>query len=79
MFHPSKYIHLPLFVFSFLLGLLAVYIMGDGATRKIYVYPTPENVAFFQYRDDNQTCYEAAPTEVTCPSDRSQLAKNHIL
>ena len=78
MLHITKYISLPLFLLSFILGLLGVYIMGYGETRKIFVYPTPENVSQLQYRDANQTCYEATPKSIACPADRDQISKTHV-
>ena len=44
-------------------------------SRKIYVYPTPENVDKIQYRDKTNTCFSMKQTEVQCPKDESKITK----
>jgi|UniRef100_A0A6C0AU14 hypothetical protein len=70
----SKYINIPLFLLSLAFGLFAVYITLPD-TRKIYVYPTPENVGVLQYKDKTDTCFSFKQTEVTCPSSDSEITK----
>jgi hypothetical protein len=43
--------------------------------RKIYVYPTPENIAVLQYRDNTNSCFEFNQKEVACPRDESKIKK----
>lgn len=69
-----KYINFPVFFFSLVFGLFAVYVtMPD--TRKIYVYPTPENVSILQYKDKTDTCFSFKQQEVKCPNDESDITK----
>ena len=69
-----KYINITVFLISLAFGLFAVYItMPD--TRKIYVYPTPENVALLQYKDKTDTCFSFKQTEVTCPKNENDISK----
>ena len=69
-----KYINIPVFLISLAFGLFAVYItMPD--TRKIYVYPTPENVALLQYKDKTDACFSFKQTEVTCPKNENDISK----
>uniref|UniRef100_A0A6C0D4K2 Uncharacterized protein n=1 Tax=viral metagenome TaxID=1070528 RepID=A0A6C0D4K2_9ZZZZ len=70
----SKYINIPLFLVSLVIGLFAVYVTLPD-TRKIYVYPTPENVGVLQYKDKTDTCFSFKQTEVTCPSSDSEISK----
>jgi hypothetical protein len=70
----SKYINIPLFILSLAFGLFAVYVTLPD-TRKIYVYPTPENVDILQYKDKTDTCFSFKQTEVTCPSSNSEITK----
>ena len=70
----SKYINIPLFLVSLVFGLFAVYVTLPD-TRKIYVYPTPENVDILQYKDKTDTCFSFKQTEVTCPSSNSEITK----
>ena len=70
----SRYINVPVFIVALLLGLCAVYFtMPD--TRKIYVYPTPENVELLQYRDKSQNCFSLQQTEVKCPFNDMGVTK----
>ena len=69
-----KYINFPVFFFSLVFGLFAVY-MTMPDTRKIYVYPTPENVSILQYKDKTDTCFSFKQQEVTCPTDESEITK----
>lgn len=70
----SKYINVPVFITSLLIGLFIVYLhMPDS--RKIYVYPTPENVDFMQYKDKAGNCFSYKAVEVGCPKNDNQLAK----
>ena len=69
-----KYINIPVFLISLAFGIFAVYItMPD--VRKIYVYPTPENVGILQYRDKTDTCFSFKQLEVTCPANESEISK----
>lgn len=43
-------------------------------TRKIYVYPTPENVGVLQYKDKTDTCFSFKQTEISCPTDESEIS-----
>jgi hypothetical protein len=69
-----NYINFPIFLVSLAFGLFAVYItMPD--TRKILVYPTPENVSILQYRDKTSTCFSFKQTEVSCPKNEGDITK----
>lgn len=70
----TKYINIPFFLISFLFGLFAMYItMPD--TRKIFIYPTPENVAILQYRDKTGNCFSFKEKVVECPIDEKDISK----
>jgi hypothetical protein len=69
-----KYINFPVFVISLIVGLYAVYITLPD-TRKIFVYPTPENISLLQYRDKTNTCFSVTQKEVTCPKNESEISK----
>lgn len=70
----SKYIDFKIFLFSLVFGLFAVY-MTAPTMRKIYVYPSPENINILQYKDKTDTCFSFQQTEVKCPSDKSLISK----
>ena len=69
-----KYVNVPAFILSLAFGLFAVYITAEDA-RKIYVYPTPENVQLLQYRDKTGTCFNYKQTKVNCPKDAKDISK----
>lgn len=68
-----KFINLPVFIISLALGLFAVYVTIPD-TRKIYVYPTPENVQRLQYRDKTNTCFSLKHNQVECPKNESDIS-----
>lgn len=67
-----KFLHIPTFALSFLLGIVAVYMYNEGQTRKIYVYPTPENIQKLQYRDGADNCFEFRQSEVACSGPKEK-------
>jgi len=74
MINFCKYINIPVFLISFAFGLFAVYIFLPD-TRKIYVYPSPENVDMLLYRDKTDKCFKFTETEVECPSNTDDIFK----
>lgn len=69
-----KYVNIPVFLISLAIGIFIVYTtLGDS--RKIYIYPTPENVDLIQYRDKTGSCFGYQQTEIECPTDISKIAK----
>lgn len=61
-----KYIHLPLFIFSFIIGFIFVYILGPDK-KVMYIYPTPFNNSTYQFRDKVDNCYEFKSNKSKCP------------
>jgi len=70
----SKFINFKLFFLSLVFGLFAVY-MTIPDSRKILVFPTPENVSLLQYKDKSDTCFSFKQTEVECPKNENEIAK----
>jgi len=71
----SKYINVPVFFVSLVVGLLIVYFTMQNDLRKIYVYPTPENVDLMQYRDKAGNCFVYKSVDTPCPKNDTKLAK----
>jgi len=67
-----NYISLPIFVISFAIGLLFVYMFGPE-TKTIYVYPTPENVDKILYKDKANNCFQFEEETIDCPSDPTKI------
>jgi hypothetical protein len=68
-----KYVNIPIFLISLAFGFFAVYVTAPN-TRKIYVYPTPENAQLLQYRDKTNTCFSIKQKEVTCPANSGDIS-----
>ena len=75
MFKLSKLINIYVFIVSVIVGFICVYLTGEGENRKIYIYPTPENIDIIQYKDATSTCFEFVQTEIQCPINKSQISK----
>jgi hypothetical protein len=73
-FNFMRFINVPVFLASFVFGLIAVYITVDD-TRRIFVYPTPDNVAAIQYRDKAGTCFDFKSKGVKCPTNSWDISK----
>lgn len=67
-----KFIDLRIFLISLVIGIFAVY-MTMPDTRKIYVYPTPDNVDILQYRDKTNACFSVKQKEVACSNKISDI------
>ena len=62
----SKYVHIPVFIASFAIGLFFVYVLGPE-TKTIYIYPSPQNYMNTQYKDNANQCFQFKPIETKCP------------
>jgi len=67
----TKYISFPIFLVSFAIGLFITYIRGMDM-KVVYIYPTPDNINNYLYKDAADNCFTYKPIEVKC----SMSAKN---
>jgi hypothetical protein len=67
-----KYISIPLFIASFLIGLVYIYLSAPP-TRNIIIYPTIDNMDKFQYKDRAENCFTFIPHEKKCPFISSSI------
>ena len=63
-----KFINVPVFIASLAIGLFFVYVYAPNS-RKIYVYPTPNNVDMVQYKDALGNCFYYKQQKVKCPKN----------
>ena len=68
-----SYISLPVFLVSFAIGIFFVYILGPDM-KKIYIYPSPENVGKILFKDKADNCFYFNQEEVKCPTDKSLIS-----
>lgn len=67
-----KYISVPIFIISFLIGMVYIYI-SSPPTRSILIYPTVDNVNKFQYVDKAENCFSFDAKEAKCPFNTGPL------
>ena len=72
MIKLTKLFSLPIFIISFILGLIFIN-LSEKPSKIIYVYPTPDNVHKFEYKDKAENCFEYEATLVNCPSDLKKI------
>lgn len=68
----NSYISLPIFLASFVIGLIFVYILGPDM-KTVYVYPSPENVGKILFKDKANNCFYFNQQTVECPTDESLI------
>lgn len=69
-----NYISLPIFLISFAIGLLFIYLMGPEM-KTIYIYPSPENVDKVLFKDKAENCFYFEEENVECPKDEKFISK----
>ena len=62
----SKYISIPVFLSSFVIGIIFIYFLGPDI-KTIYKYPSPANYKDILYKDKVDQCYQFKLTEGQCP------------
>ena len=67
-----KFIDFRIFLISLAVGLFYIYISGDNK-KTIIIYPTPDNINEYQYKDKTDNCFSYELNEVTCPTDTNLL------
>ena len=65
-----KYIDFRIFIISLAIGLFYIYI-SDDYKQTIIIYPTPDNVNEYQYKDKSNNCFSYEMNEIECPSDEN--------
>jgi hypothetical protein len=71
-FAITKYINLPVFFFSVAIGIFVV-CMTDPFQRKVYLYPSPDNIDILQYKDKTGACFVYEQTAVDCPAKTTKI------
>ena len=69
-----KYINLPVFLISLVLGAIFIH-MSAEPTETVLVYPTPENAGKYQYIDKSGNCYHYKAEKLPCPKEKKLLQR----
>ena len=69
-----KYISIPIFFISFVIGLFFTYVLGPEM-KTVYIYPSPENVDKILFKDKAENCFNFEEEIVKCPKDKSLITK----
>lgn len=68
-----KYISFKIFIASFLMGLLFIYIIGPQ-NKKVYVYPSPQTVDRAIFKDKAEQCFLFKEENVDCPTNKKEIS-----
>ena len=74
MLNIFNHISLPIFIVSLSVGLFYVYI-SVPKPKVIYVYPTPDNIRNFQFKDHADNCFSFDAKEVNCAKAKGAVKK----
>ena len=69
-----NYISAPAFFISFIVGLFFVYLWGPEI-KTVYIYPSPENVDKFLFKDKADNCFYFEEEFVECPKNSELISK----
>ena len=63
-----QFIDFRIFLVALAIGLFYIYVLDDEK-QKIIIYPTPDNVNEYQYKDKSDNCFSYEMNEIKCPTD----------
>ena len=69
-----RYISIPIFLISLIIGLFFVYILGPDI-KTVYIYPSPETMDKVLIKDKSDNCFHFNQLEVKCPSDAGLISR----
>lgn len=73
VFKIFKIISFKIFIASFLMGLLFLYLMGPQ-NKKVYVYPSPQTVDRAIFQDKAEQCFLYKEENVDCPLNKKDIS-----
>lgn len=73
IFKIFRIISFKIFIASFLIGLLFLYLMGPDR-KKVYVYPSPETINKAIFQDNTKRCFLYKEENVECPMNKKDIS-----
>lgn len=73
VFKIFRIISFKIFIVSFLIGLLFLYVMGPQ-NKKVYVYPSPQTVDRAIFQDKAEQCFLYKEENVDCPTNKKNIS-----
>jgi hypothetical protein len=73
----SKFFNGKAFIISLAIGIFFVYI-SSPENRVLFIYPNPDNVDTYLFKDKTDTCYKYKSNEIKCPERESLIMKYPI-
>ena len=67
-----NFFSLKAFILGLMIGLFFIYII-EPKYKKIYVYPTPENINDIQYVDKANNCFSFTANKKECSQDENNI------
>ena len=67
-----QYLNIKYFIISLCIGIFYIYILENK--QIIYIYPNPDNIDKYQYKDKTDNCFKYELEETTCYSSYKYLS-----
>tara|TARA_B100000123_G_C25690136_1_gene410410 strand:- start:787 stop:1020 length:234 start_codon:yes stop_codon:yes gene_type:complete len=69
-----QFIDFKVFLISLSIGLLYIY-LSEEYKKVVVIYPTPDNVNKYIYKDNADNCFSYKLDETQCPSNSDKMIK----
>lgn len=67
-----QHLDIKLFLISLSIGLFYIY-LAEEYKKVIVIYPTPDNVSKYQYKDQSDQCFSYELNEIKCSSNYNKI------
>lgn len=67
-----QHLDIKLFLISLSIGLFYIY-LAEEYKKVIVIYPTPDNISKYQYKDQSDQCFSYELNEIKCPSKYNKI------
>tara|TARA_X000000368_G_scaffold199077_1_gene157170 strand:+ start:806 stop:1039 length:234 start_codon:yes stop_codon:yes gene_type:complete len=77
MINIFKILNFKIFLLSFILGIVFIYLKNEK--KHVIIYPTPYNKNKFQFVDKADNCFKYEFEHIKCPSDSNKIKKIPVI